>query len=215
MKTVLFVQSHSAANPLVARHYTWWKNSGFDIVGIGREDTNCVWPAEIPTFKIGREGKGDLSDRLVKTFALFLNDPHFVDFTHCMVIESDAIFLKPPPYEHIEAAATHAGWFIPGLKAKDFFHTPWWLSRAMAERFVKEGTQMVKDGEVEKNTPDFFIALAFERLGIPIGWLEGTYSRNTLDVPRDLDEVRGKIRANVLWYVHGIKTPHQLNYITH
>lgn len=215
MKTAVLVQSHSGANPLVARHYPWWRKSGLDLFGIGRENTNCVWPKEMPSFRIGQEGKSDLSDRLVKTFDLFLSDPRFDGYTHCMVIESDAIFLAPPPYDHIEAAATHAGGPIAGLKAKEFFHTPWWLSRAMAERFVAMGASMVKRGDVEKNTPDFFITLAFEYLKEPIGWLAGTYSRNTLDIQRDLLEVRGLVRDKKLWYVHGLKTQQQLDFITH
>ena len=214
MKTALLVHSHSGANELVKRHAPWWAKSKLDTFGIGRTDTKCIWPADMLEFKVGREGRDNLSSRLVETFRLFLSHPAFDEYTHAMVIESDAIFLRPPPEMHIEAAATLSGGPIVGFKARDFFHTPWWMDRSTAAAFVDEGSVMVRSGDVEHNSPDFFISLAFQYMRRPMGYLTGTYCRNSLEYPPHLEEARTGIQNGAFWYVHGVKTKEQLDYIT-
>lgn len=215
MKTALLIHSHPAANDIVARHWSWYQKSGLDIFGIGRDGNGCQWPDNAPYFNIGRVGRGDLSERLTATFELFLQNPRLADYTHAMVIESDAIFLGSPPYGHIEAAATLAGGPIAGFKANAFYHTPWWLNRDMANRFVSSARNLIRAGEVEQNSPDFFFALAFDRLGIPVGHLTGTFCRNVLGTyPGDFEAVRERVKSGQVWYVHGVKTREHLDAIT-
>lgn len=216
MKTALLVHSFAGANETVKRHWEFYKRSGFDIFGVGRTNTVCVWPESMRTKDIGVDAyiDGDnLPRRLVDTFDWFLRDEIFQCYTHCCVIEYDGIFLSAPPPVEVVAAAHLAGGKYPGFTSNQFHHCPWWLDRESAGKFVEQGRLMIGRGDIEKGSPDFFFSLAMEQAGIPVKHLEGTYSRNSLDIAEDRKQCQTLIRAKLLWFVHGVKTQEQLEEI--
>jgi hypothetical protein len=222
MKTALIIQSYAGANATVARHWPYYKRSGFELFGVGRTNTRCEWPEPIPTKDIGEDSyiNGDnLPRRLVDTFRWFIEDPIFKDFTHAMVIEYDTIFLRPPPDDtEIVLAAHRAGPNIPPMKSDGFWHNPWWLSKMAAMLFMTEGKLLLDRGENEMGHPDFFFGLVWQFvtkkfIEFKPSHLEGTYSRNSLDIPADRIQARDLIRAGAVWAVHGVKTQAQLEEI--
>jgi hypothetical protein len=215
MKTALIIQSYAGANATVARHWPFYKRSGFELFGVGRTNTRCEWPEPIPTKDIGEDSyiNGDnLPRRLVECFKWYDQDPIFKDFHTAMVIEYDTIFLRCPPILAIGAAAHRAGPNIPPMKASSFWHNPWWIGKAFVGEFIEKAEALLASGENECGHPDFFFGLVWDM----VGWktvpkhLEGTFSRNSLDIPADRIMARDRIRAGELWAVHGVKTADQL-----
>lgn len=216
MNTALFIHSYAKANDIVQRHWSYYERSGFDIFGIGRTNTLCKWPKSMRTKDIGLDSyiNGDnLCRRLVDTFDWFITDPIFQMYSHACVIEYDSVFIRPPPQIEIHVAAHLAGGRPPGSKATRFFHCPWWLSREQAQRFVQHGNELLRAGEYEGGTPDFFFARVFEDLKQRIEHLHGTFSQNTIEKAQFQKECRTLIEAGIVWFVHGIKTPEQLKAI--
>lgn len=217
MKTALIIQSYAGANAIVARHWPFYKRSGFELFGVGRTNTRCEWPGPIPTKDIGEDSyiNGDnLPRRLVDTLRWATDDKTFDDFTHFMVIEYDTVFLRQPPHDtELQVAAHRAGPNIPPMKSNSFYHNPWWFSRERAIQFALKGDLLLSRGENELGHPDFFFGFVFQELGMEVKHLEGTFSRNSLDIPSDRILARDRIRAGELWAVHGVKTQAQLEEI--
>lgn len=216
MKTALLIHSFAGANEIVKRHWEFYKRSGFDIFGVGRTNTICLWPESMRTKNIGVDAyiDGDnLPRRLVDTFDWFLHDEIFKAYSHCCVIEYDTIFLTAPPAVDVTAAAHLAGGGYPGFTCSHFHHCPWWLDRENAGKFVAKGREMIAGGDIEKGSPDFFFSLVMERAGVDVKHLDGTFSRNSLDIPEDRKLCQTLIRSKLLWFVHGVKTKEQLEEI--
>lgn len=220
MNAALFIHSCRSADPTVARHWPFYKKSGWPIFGVSCLDTRCQWPEPVPTKAIGIDvyrHESNLSRRITDTFRWFLEDDLFKGYSHACVIEYDAIFLRPLPtiYEQVDAAATLAGHSMAGYQAEHFFHCPWILSRAGAEAFVKHADTLIKLGHTEHGSPDVFWGLVFQTLPDKMGLtcLTGTYSRNSMDNPSDRIEVNRRIHADECWFVHGIKNEQQLREI--
>lgn len=217
MKTALIIQSYAGANATVARHWPFYKRSGFELFGVGRTNTRCEWPEPIPTKDIGEDSyiNGDnLPRRLVDCFRWFITDPIFYGFNDACVIEYDTIFLKEPPCQPYHPVNAHrAGPNIPPMKSQSFYHNPWWVTRGRAIEFVLKADELLNRGENECGHPDFFFGLVWQEIGIEVSHLWGTFSRNSLDIPSDRILARDRIRAGELWAVHGVKTAAQLDEI--
>lgn len=216
MKTALFIHSYAAANENVRRLWEYYKRSGWDIFGVSRINTKCKWPENIPTKDIGVDAyiKGsNLPQRMVDTYDWFVTDHRFDDYQYACIIEHDGIFIKAPPEPMAEAMGHWAGGPVSPNLAGGFYHCPWWLERSTAQRFVECGNKLIKQGSYENGNPDFFFAWVLEHLGVQPKNLDGTYSRNSLDIGSDRDQCRDMIRKNTLWFVHGVKTEEQLHYI--
>lgn len=216
MKTALFIHSYAAANEMVARHWPYWKRSGWDIFGVGRIGGKCQWPEPVPSRDIGIDEyiNGDnLPCRLLLTYEWFVKDARFKDYTHACIVEPDTIFLKPAPVMEVAVAAHLSGFRQEGYQAAHFYHCPWWLDRVHALAFIPQACQLIEQGQIERGTPDYFFAWVWETLNIPVYNLPGTFSQNALDldVPRIL--CRDLIRQDQLWFVHGVKTEAQLQEI--
>jgi len=219
MKTVLFIHSFQGANDRVKWLWPYYKHSGLDIFGVGRTNTKCEWPEPIPTKDIGEDAYisgANLPLRLVQTFEWFINDPLFKDYTHAMVIEWDSIFLGRPPEIEVKIAGTMSGMWPDAScvgGGHPFFHCPWWMSRDCAEWFVKAGADALEKRILGCGSPDLFIGKVCHDNQMPVFKLEGTFSKNSLDIPAHQELARSLIRENAVWFVHGIKSREQLNSI--
>jgi hypothetical protein len=215
MKTALIIQSWAGATEAVKRHWPFYKRSGFELFGVGRTNTRCEWPEPIPTKDIGIDSyiNGDnLPRRLVDTFRWFVEDPIFQSFTHACVIEYDLIFLREPPV--IPAVGAHrAGPNIPPMRSNSFYHCPWFADREHAKQFVAKGDELLVKGDFELGNPDFMFGLIWQELGVPVEHLDGTFSRNSLDLEPDRKLARILIREGQIWACHGVKTADQLSEI--
>jgi hypothetical protein len=212
VKTALLIHSYPGAADIVRRHWPYYKNSGMEMFGVGRTDGDCVWPETVPTKNLGLNSyiNGDnLPRRLVDTFRWFLDDPVFQSFTHAVIAEYDLIWLRPLPV--IPAVGAHrAGPNIPPMRSNNFYHCPWILDREHAKMFVAKGDELLAKGDFELGNPDFMFGLIWQELGVMVEHLEGTFSRNSLDLAPDRIMARDRIRAGELWAVHGVKTAGQL-----
>lgn len=211
--TALFVHAYPGVEATLQRHWPYLKRSGFDIFGVGREGGVIQWPESMLTKDIGPNGyisDGKLPERLVETYRWFLTDPAFEWYKFACVVEYDSIFLRPPPLWPEPACATLAGGGGGTFKTQAFYHQPWVLSKKMAKVFVTKADELLRRGDREQGCPDFFWGLVFQELGLTCFPLEGTFSRNSLDIEADRIMARDRIRAGQVWWVHGVKTPEML-----
>lgn len=213
-KTLLLIAAHPGAGPTLSRHWPYLKGAGVDIAGASTENKCSLWPEPVHMIDLGHEnGRG--GDNLVKNFlrqvAAFLTMPQLSHYTDLCIIEYDCLFIKPLPKFEGGFWSHLAGGPYPNLKANQFYHPPWWMSRDMARIVVKSGEEMIRDGDVEKGFTDFFIGRMQDRYGIPIRHLQGIYSRNTMENPTDIIQCRDLIREGRILMVHGVKTQDQLN----
>ncbi len=82
-----------------------------------------------------------------------------------------------------------------------------------ADLFVQKADELLAKGERTGGTPDFFFGLVWDELGVTVQHLEGTFSRNTLDIEADRIMARDRIRSGEIFYCHGVKTQAQLDFI--
>lgn len=218
MKIALIIHSYPGANDAVKRHWEHYKKSGMDIFGVDRIGGLGRWPDAVPVKEIGEDSYicGDnLPRRMVDTFDWFITDEIFKNYDAAMVIEYDAIFIRPPPDlpDAVHVAATRGGGGVANstTQTETFWHTPWVLTKCAAEDFVAKGRELLSAGIYENGSPDFFFGLVIQHLGVPVHNLEvtqsnaGTFSRNSLDIACDLGLATEFARAGRVWYIHGIK----------
>lgn len=223
MKPVVAILSHSGANATVQRHWPLYLNCGCDIVGIGRTDTHCQWPAEsgqfIGSMDIGQESyaKGDNHIcRFLELVEWFLTDAMMKSYTHLVVIEYDGVFFAPVPKLKINTFyGKLAGGKSDGFLGSMYIHTPWCMDRLCAGNVLKHGRAMLKAGLIEQGFLDRWFGLMIDLYDLQ--WRDtgaGTYTHNTLDTPEKIAEA-GRAVAEGAWYVHGLKTAEQLRKLSH
>lgn len=214
MKTLLVVFSHSTANDLIARHWPFYLNAECDILGVGREDTQCLWPTSyrlIGTVNIGKEGYAqgdDLPRRLVRTWEHCLRLP----YDEFVIIEADCIILKPIPQLAPGLHGALVGHRSAGYHAADFYHPPWGSDRETTKLLVKYGHRLLNCGLYENGFPDRWLGLLRELYDIPFTPTD-TYSQNRLDMPQYIADARKAI-ADGKWAIHGVKTEAELKAVT-
>ncbi len=216
MKCALLIHGYPGCEDGLRRHWPYFKKSGLDLFGIGREGHIMQWPESMVTKDIGPNGYiegGQLPERMTHTFRWFRDDPRFANYTHAMLVEWDVVFLRPPPEITNPVCANKAGSFDHNGKGISFFHGPWTLSKLTADLFVQKADELLAKGERTGGTPDFFFGLVWDELGVTVQHLEGTFSRNSLDIEADRIMARDRIRSGECWYVHGIKSKSQLDFI--
>jgi hypothetical protein len=210
---LLLVQTYPGANETVKRHYPYFVAGGFgQVVGVTTEGGGCYWPT-LDTVEVGRNqyfGAPGLSERLIRTLEAGLK----LGADELAVIEYDVLFFRPlPALPGDGIAMVVTGGSSPGYKSKSFFHCPWYMNAATAERVIEVGNQLIEAEEHEQGWPDRFMGLIVDRSGIPVfGNLFSRYTRNTISEPSALDEAKEAI-ARGAHAVHGIKTEAQLNHI--
>jgi hypothetical protein len=212
MKAALLIHAYPGCEAGLIRHWPYFKRSGCDLFGVGREGHVMQWPESMVTKDIGPNGyieSGQLPERLTDTFQWFLEDPRFGQYTHAAIVEWDSIFLKPMPQLDGPAYAQLAGGNIAGLKARQYYHNPWILDRPTAQNFCDMADKQLAVGDRECGNPDFFFGLVFEKMNFAVEPLEGAFSRNSLDRLEDLELARDRVRQGY-WLVHGVKTPAML-----
>jgi hypothetical protein len=211
VKSVLLaIQSYPGANETVARHWPYYLQAQADeIIGIGTINGACRFPNEVRTYQIGIDSyvNGDhLPRRLVNTIEVCLQHAKH----HIIAIaEYDTVFFRPIPRDLDGVYAHLAGGQLPGRKATRFFHGPWIFDRDSAEVIMRFGNEMLADGDIECGSPDVFFGRMADRFGFSVKSAFLEYSRNSLDIPHQLEEARQAYRAGAVC-IHGVKTEDQL-----
>ena len=225
MKTLLAILSHSGANETVARHWPWFKKAECDILGVGRENTVCIWPCAagedlgngakfIGSVNIGKES-GPSGDNHIRRFLDVLT--MFVsmgDYSHIIITEYDSLFFRPPPEHPGWFVAKVAGYKTPGFNGRRFFHTPWYLNYPSAVSVIGYGETMLRAGLIEHGYIDRFLGLMVDLY--PVEWHDTgntTYTQNTIHKPEHIQEVRDMVKRGG-WFCHGVKSPEVLAAIT-
>ena len=211
-RTILAVQAFPRAVDIVARHFPYYQMAGADVMlGIGTVGDPFHWPKGMESTQIGIDGyliERHLPKRLLDTLEACLNPKYGAE--RIVVIEYDAVFLKPIPETPDGFCALEAGGRpTPEFKCERFFHCLWIFDRDTAATVVVVGREMISEGELEHGSPDCFLGLLVDRFGIKTTHLAGNFSKNSLDIERDLLAARDAVRAGA-WAVHGVKTEAQL-----
>lgn len=210
-RTLLVIHGYASANDMIERHWPFWRQSGCDILGVGREDSEVRWPEKIQTVNIGADryaDKDNLCRRLVDTFRYCLTLP-YDDFC---ILEADAINLGPIGAHTGGLLTNKVGAGSEGFKGNQYFHCPWWADRMTAEWIVEFGDVMLRDGDIEQGWPDRFLGWMFEKFNLP--WTQvRAYSENTIEGEASIKRARKAVESGVK-FVHGIKTAEVLAEVT-
>lgn len=221
MKTLLAIHSYFEAAQTVKDFWPWYKIPGWDIVGIDNEGPAHDWPENVPHVAMGVRGawkkmphsSNNQNNRFLDTFDFFLHHPLCQPYDNFCLVQEDGIFLrKPDPYPG--GFHTHrAGGWQPGAKAKQFFHSPWWIDRNICEIFIREGCKLLRAGENELNSPDLLMGLIVDRTGLK--WTEhGSVSINHDELQSRKQEVLPALKQRPCpWYFHGISTPAERDWV--
>lgn len=206
--TLLVVMSWEGNYEIAKRHFKHWTITGWPIVGTCPEDASHPWPPDVwHARNIGKAGYNnpDLIRRWLRTVECLM-EPQYNAFTDFCVIESDSVFLSPPP--------THPGWLFThlaggklnqGEQANAFYHTPWWFDRAAAAVIIKRGRELIAEEQWEIGSPDVFLGRIIEDTKLP--WTEtNTFSVNGGMMHYMLPAAIEAVKKGV-WYVHGITKP--------
>jgi hypothetical protein len=227
MNLLLVIQSYPGANDAVNRQWPFYLNAGaYEIHGIGTTDNGCIWPNGVKSVLIGDnkyiDGK-HLPNRLLDTIEYCLK----TNFSHFCIAEYDSIFFNKIP-EWTGIAAHLAGGKtcedesrFCGSSTSTFIHNPWFIDRPTAEILLPIGREILQRPELSfdwcgspESSPDVFLAWVCQEANIKVKYdLMKEFSRNRLDVPGDLELAR-EFRINGVEIIHGLKTEHELNFIT-
>lgn len=224
MRTLLIILSYAKANDMVARHWPYFLKAGCDIMGVGREDSDCRFPTErlVYTAKIGKDSYVDganLPEMHVRALEVALSLDYNQDteapqpYDSFALTEPDAIFLKPLPLHRGGLMATYSGGNSPGFLGSFFCHGPWHFDRWTAKQAVNFGKRMIAKGLVERGFPDRFWGLWCDLYDTKFTSFPNSYSQNRLDRPEFIQQARDAI-AKGAFYVHGIKTIGELQAVT-
>lgn len=218
-KTLVVVMSHSAANPTLARHWSWFLKGDCDILGIGRTDTHCVWPNErlVGAIDIGLESyaSGDNHiTRLLGTIEHCLKSPELKGYSGFCLLEYDCVIFKPVPKPSVDTLhAKLAGHRDQGFIGENYYHTPWTFDRIMGGRILKAGRAMLRAGLIERGFIDRFLGLMADLYDLDVKDTGNTtYTRNTIE-PCHVEEARAAVDSGI-WMLHGCKTEECLRDIT-
>jgi hypothetical protein len=212
MRTLLAIHSYPGANDLMKTLWPYYQKSGWDILGIGTNDGKTQWPDGVEFVNIGRNAyindRSNLPQRLVNTIKHFLST--CVEYTHLCIVEYDCIFLAPLELNKT-GITTHLAGYNVGTEANAFYHVPWIMDRETAAKIVEEGDRLLAARIYELGSPDLFIGLVLQNLGIT-PHESGTFSVNSFDTPNNILLGRDAIK-NGCKFLHGIKSTQQLESI--
>ncbi len=217
--------SYPGGNAATFRHWPFFLGQGANwIYGIGTEGGGCNWPQGINGVReIGADKYVDgehLPRRLLDTIENMLLLP----WRKMIIAEYDVCIFKPLPAEEVKTFAAHrAGAQTWGSKAKSFYHWPFIFARDTAIEFLMAGKVALEDGicpprephgaSTPECSPDVFTGFVLQESGIVVQEdLYTEFSRNSFDVPGDLEKARQAYRDGVDC-CHGIKTAEELAFI--
>lgn len=226
MKTLLVILSHSGANETVQRHWPWYERAGCDILGVGRENTNSVWPLfnnaqlsngnhYIGSLNVGQES-GPVGANHIERFTNVLQaltvEARFMLYERFAIIEYDGIFTKPIPDTAPGLTTKLAGHLTPGFMSEHFYHTPWIVDEDTGIDIVRYGKRMLKAGLIEHGFIDRWLGLMHDLYKFPLHDLGHlSYTQNTI-LPHHYDDARKAVK-NGAFYLHGVKTHEALEAI--
>lgn len=179
MKTLLAIISHPKDNELVARHWKFFRMTGWDILGCGTEDMACIWPEQIARMDTGRMGTRmtpagssifGLVEQELDIWRWFLQHQ---EYDSVCVVEADNLFTRVPP-EHpgggLYLVTTIPNYASPGIfKTPVYFSTPRWGDRRCIEQMHAHGRGMFERGDVQHWISDRFPAWVCQQGKVP--WL--------------------------------------------
>lgn len=206
---------------LLERHWKYFKNTDYEILGVGTEDGKTRWPEKIPRLDTGKIGIRQtpagpsiwgLCDQELEVLAYCLNHPKYESV---QVVEADNLFVRKPPTQHPGGAylITELPNRSPhGLfKTKTYFSTPRWANRDIAWKLYAHGNKMYRNGDVEHFISDRFFALICYQHNIPFratpNW---SPSVNVNTEEKWVHEARNAI-IHGAWCLHAVKTQRQLD----
>ncbi len=211
---LLCVHSYPGANETILRHQPYFERAGASrIVGIGTTDGGCVFPWE--SVNIGDNsymkliGPDDhLCRLLIDTIRWCLSQPE----DKFIIAEYDTLFLRPFP-EFSGVTACKTGDRVNGCLAPWFAHNPWGFDRASAPALLQAlNDALPLSSYYPNNSPDIFFGLACDMRSIVPTCNFRMFTRNTLDVPGDLD-LASQAAADGVHVIHGCKTTEHLKAI--
>lgn len=214
---LLAIHSYPGANEAFARHFPYYEKSGASrIVGIGTTDGKCVFPDGIESVQIGDNKyiHGEhLPRRLIDTIRWCLTQPE----DRFCIAEYDVLFLKAIPSKWTGFAADLTGGQLKDAKAKRFFHSPWMFDKPTGRVIADELERIIADGHCQyawpECSPDVTLGLAADRLDMKVDHsLFRHFTRNSLDIPGDLEKAITAVRDGVDT-LHGVKTLAEFNAI--
>ena len=220
--TLLAIISHPAANATLARHWPYFKSTGWDILGCGSRDGKTEWPEPVPTLNTGRisviKSVTPAIDGLLEQELDILD--YFLEKTSSSdvcVVEYDGVFVRrPPPHP----GGLYLVSVIPNFQPHTFrtsvyFQTPRWSDRSTTQRLAKAGRALLWQGDVEHWMSDRFMARIAYRCGIKFQQIPA-WSPFPCGSPDAADRAAAFIhdaRAAITlgaFYIHGVKTAEQL-----
>lgn len=213
MSLLLAIHSYPSGSGTAKRHWPYFERAGADkIIGVGTVCGYTSWPKGVESVIIGENSyiwEAVLLNRVLDTFEYCLSLP----YDRICIAEYDTVFFNPLPHLESGMAAHLAGGKPWGLKCNRFFHNPWLVDRQTAHKVIAGGRTLLDEREWVGGTPDCFLGWLTERFEIPVKtdlWTE--FSRNSLDLPGDLDAAREAYR-NGVDVIHGVKNQVELDYI--
>lgn len=221
MKTLVVILSHSLANETVGRHWPLYLNGGCDILGVGRTDTHCVWPAVgqrfIGSIAVGVESYASGDNhirRFLDVLEILLTRDEYKPYNAFLLTEYDiGLFAPVPDIKPGQFITLLQGGGSDGFFASRFYHTPWYMDRIVAGRILRYGRRMLAVGLIERGFIDRFLGLMVDLYDIEVTPAKA-YSANTLDTPEKIADAGKAIREGA-WHCHGLKTADQLRQLSH
>lgn len=98
---------------------------------------------------------------------------------------------------------------MPNSKTDQFFHPPWMMDRESAQRLVPIMKNLSSSCQsLPDNSPDVFFGYACQEAGIHVEKTFELFTRNSLDLPGDL-EMAVEAARNGVDVIHGAKKEHE------
>lgn len=226
-KTLMAILSSPQDNEMVARHWPYFKMTGWDIVGCGTVDGGCQWPEPIMRFDTGQLGKRitngisaiwGLVPQEIEILKMFLT----TNYQTLVINEADNVWVKRNPPSHPGGMLylinlmtnLHRGIFNTPVYAS----TPRICDRETAEHLVHWGSKMIAQGDVEYWISDrFMMKVAFTgqlRFQHYPSWTSFPMAWSGMPVTEAfIKDARAAIHLGN-YSLHGIKTAEQLERIT-
>lgn len=221
MSVLLAIISSEKDNERLDRHWQYFVDTGFSILGCGTEDERCIWPAQIPTLNTGKLGQRKTAAGMVmwplvyqelQIWQYLMDHP---EYDSVCVAEADTLFIRKPPAEHPRGpylACLVPNFSKPGLfKTSCYMQTPRWSDRPTTEKLLNYGGKMLAEGDSEFWVSDRFPAWICYRYHIPFmafpSWTRFAFS-NWSDMDEEtcmLRDIRVAVKCGCI-ALHGIKT---------
>lgn len=173
--------AHPKDNELLARHWPYFKMTGWNILGCGPDSGEPVqWPEKVQTLNTGKLGTRmtpagssifGLVEQELDIIRTFLNTHAAHGYDALCIVEADNLFVRKPvehPRNGMYLAPIIPSYASPGIfKTSVYFSTPRMMDRRCAEQFHAHGRGMFQRGDVEHWISDRFPALVCHQGKIP------------------------------------------------